>query len=486
MSSIFSHNPPTPDPRGPDVLWLGDTPLHESEATNHLLLVGTTGSGKTTLLRLFLQNVIPQITPGSDRRALFSNPKQDFYPILRGMAPNVDVITLDPFDSRSCSWDAQKDVFDVRTAIQLVYTLFADVPGSQAFFANAVRHIGYGVIQSFILSEVAWTLGDLFRVLRSHDLIYAVLKKHDYTAPIYDQYFSDPKLAMHVIASIAARLLPFEPIVAAWEKAERSISLSEWSTSPMVLILPHSHIGRAATDAINRCIFKTASDITLNQPDSFTRRSYYVLDELSDLPKMDGLVSLMKMGRSAGACCCVGFQSVSGLRDKEKYGREFADELLGQVGSRFIGRLECPETAEWASKLIGDQEVESISRSRTFTLDSSSSSETVQSQTRRAVLPGEFLTIPPCSAEDGLSGYFMTRSAGTHFATLDADRIFRIRLYPRSDEPDFVPRPPSDQLLHHWTPEEAARFGAVSSALSQASESKDRTLTAEDINELIG
>ncbi|MHB8863462.1 MAG: type IV secretory system conjugative DNA transfer family protein [Pirellulaceae bacterium] len=469
---------------GPDVLHFGETPLHESEATGHFLFVGATGSGKTTVLRLLLQDVIPSIRLGADCRALVANPKQDMLPILRGMAAGVDIITLDPFDRRGYRWELCQDFTEVRTVVELSFTLFPSQHSKDPFFDSATRHITFGIIISFILSEMHWSLADLIRVLRSHDNISAVLKKHPYTAPIHDQYFPDPKLAANVMASIASRLLPFEPIAAAWEVASASISLSDWAQRACVIVLPHSEIGRAATDTINRCLVKRATDITLNQPDSFTRRVWYVFDEISDSPKYDGLVALLKKSRSKGGCVAVSFQSISGLRSAEKYGHEFTDEILGQVGNRFFGRLECPTTAEWASKLIGDQEVEGFTRSTSSGPNGSGSSLTRQVQMRRAVLPAELMMIEPCGIDTGLSAFFLTRSAGAFFAKLDAQRIFSSRLLPPADQPDFDPRPIQTQFLHIWTAQEASRFGIVSHVLEQASKSSDRTLNLADIDDL--
>ena len=81
---------------------------------------------------------------------------------------------------------------------------------------------------------------------------------------------------------------------------------------------------------------------TIDQSESTTRRSWFIVDELADAGKLQGIISLAKKGRSKGACVVLAFQSVSGLRDPQLYGQHGADELLGQIGTRFIGRLECP------------------------------------------------------------------------------------------------------------------------------------------------
>ena len=471
------------DPTASDLVHFGPVPLHESELSSHCLLCGATGSGKTTLLRLLLQCIIPTILPGSDRRALITNPKGDMLPILLGMALHAAIKTLDPFDIRGVAWAIARDAREVRVAVEITYTLFHNEPGQHPFFAKATRHIAFCVIISFNLSGLDWTLADLLRVLRSVDYIRAVLKKHAYTAPVYELYFSDPKLAASVIASIATRLLPYDPIAAAWEHAPESVSLQEWAESEYVLVLPHSEICRSAVDNINRCLVKRATDVILGQSESFTRRSVLIFDELSDSGELGSIVPFAKKSRSKGGVLIISFQGVPALRHRDSFGPEQADELLGQIGNHFIGRLECHATAEWASKLIGDQEVEGVSQTTTFGADAKAPSETRQFQMRRAVLPSEFMSIEPCGIDTGLSGFYVIRSAGTFFHKLDAEDVFSNRLLPLSDDPACEPRSPDAQYLRMWTAEEARRFGAVNHALENAARS-EHELSLDDLNDL--
>ena len=105
------------------------------------------------------------------------------------------------------------------------------------------------------------------------------------------------------------------------------------------------------------CIFKRASDVTLNKKESLTSRTWFYLDELADAGKLNGLVSLAKKGRSKGACLVIAFQSISGLRDDSLYGQCGCDELLGQIGTRFAGRLKCISTADYVSNLLIDRQL---------------------------------------------------------------------------------------------------------------------------------
>ena len=135
------------------------------------------------------------------------------------------------------------------------------------------------------------------------------------------------------------------------------------------------------------------------------------------------------------------------------------DDILGQIGNRFFGRIECPETAEYASRIIGDQEVRQISRTETKSQQGGSSTTNWTPTVRRAVLPSEFMAIPACGMENGLTGLFTTRSSLPTWDFIDPTTLFgKLLIPPAGDVPDFVPRDPYFQFVQPWTPEQEKLF----------------------------
>lgn len=444
-------------------VFFGGRYLPAEEATKHFLAVGTTGSGKTIMLRLLMQSVLPDIGTGKDTRALIYDAKQDMMSILASIVEPELIRTTNPFDARGAAWCLWRDVCEPRVAIEIVFTLIPREHESQPFFSDAARHLTYGVITSFMLSGRKWEFADLVRTLRSQRILKQVLRQHDYTREIIHLYFRDKRLLSNIMSTISTKMLPFEPIAAAWESASEQFSIEEWIQTETVLILGNSETSRAAIDAINRCIFKRACDLTLSLPESFTRSNWFIVDEVSEAGKHDSLVPLLKKGRSKGAKVVLATQSISGLRDQKMYGPYFTDEILGQIGNRFVGRVECPETAEWLSKLIGDQEVVQISRGSSSTSgqnSSTTSSVTRGAAIRRAVLPSELMNIPGATSTRGISGYFLLREGGLFFTTFPGPMVFEEWLEPADPNvSDFVPRDVSSQYLKAWTEERAAAFG---------------------------
>jgi hypothetical protein len=374
------------------------------------------------------------------------------------------------------------DTREPSVAVELVFTLFPCEHEAQPFFTAAVRLLAYNLIVSFILSGDEWTFADLIRVLSSSRRMKAILRRHPETRDVIPQFFRDKKLLSNIESTIGTKLLTYAPVAAAWETASEKYSLQQWIEEESILVLGNSEISRTAIDALNRCIFKRCSDLTLNLSESFTRQNWFFIDELSEAGRLDGLVSLLKKGRSKGACISIAAQGVAALRDERLYGPHMTTELLAQIGNRFFGRVECPETAEYFSQCIGDQEVDQTTVSRTYS-QHNSTTHNQQIVTRRTALPSELMNITPCSRQNGLSGYFLVRSAGCYSTTLPGDELFDEALIPPDPHvPDFVPRPVSAQFLGPWTENHAAKFGIP--LLGQKTGNKKRRRT--DIDPLDG
>ena len=158
-----------------DTARFGPLLLPPDEQTQHFAAVGSTGSGKTTLLRLLMQDVVPNIASGTDQRALIYDAKQDVMSMLKGISPDTVVLTMNPFDERGVAWDIARDVTDPAVAIEMACTLIPEMSESQPFFADAARHLTYGVMLSFMQRGLPWTLADLLRALASPSLLLSLI-----------------------------------------------------------------------------------------------------------------------------------------------------------------------------------------------------------------------------------------------------------------------------------------------------------------------
>lgn len=463
-----------------DSVRFGPFLLTMAEQCQHFAAVGSTGSGKTILLRLLMQDVLPLIVQETCWRAILYDAKQDALPILAAIAPETRVLTANPLDRRGVAWDIARDVTEPAIAVEIARTLIPEVTETQPFFTDAARHLLYGVMLSFMQRGLHWTLADLLRAVSSPKLLRNVLKACRYTRSLVPRYFYDRRLLSNILSTLATKMMPFEPLAAAWEHSERMVSVGDWIEGEFVLVLGNHETAKHPINTINRCIFKRACDLTIHQSESTVRRSWFFVDELSEIGKLDGLLSLCKKGRSKGACVALAFQSIAGLRDSKLYGKEGAAEILDQIGHYAIGRVG-PDTAEWASTLIGEQEIREVTVNRTYGNNSSSVSHNESFKTKKAVLPSELMGIAPCSADSGLTAYYVTRTQQSVIrVTLDGDDLFQRDLIPPDPETeDFVARDAQCQLLSPWNKQERAEFAPEAKSSSRKKAKRDQNVASK-------
>lgn len=450
-------------PAGDPGLCWGGLVLPSDRATGNFLVCGTVGSGKTLTISMLKRCVLPTIRPGSGRRALVYDAKRDEMGALFGMGPACPIRTLNPFDARSAAWDIAADVRSPAAAYQVAGILIPpEKYASQQFFLDAARHIAAGVLQGFARTAGgSWTLRDVLVALKSRGRIEEVLSATAETEELLGQYFQVPERIQDIVATIATKIAPFEPIAAAWSHAGEKISLGGWLEEESVLVLGSDEANRSAMEAINRVIFRRLCELILSGPESDGAGTWFFLDEVRQAGCLEGLGGLLTNGRSKGAAVVLGFQDIEGLRDA--YGDKAANELTGQCGHLAILRLSSPATARWASDLHGayEQKERRTSESSSSGAHGKSSGSTVSEQlaTRDAVLAAEFMALPPTTEKGGLPGHYVVPGIGAYKTCLPWAWI-RERVGRRDpDTPDFVARPDEAQYLRPWSEEDRERLG---------------------------
>lgn len=401
--------------------------------------------------------VPPAPTKLDGHRALIYDAKLEVLPLLSGMALCCPVISANPFDSRGAAWNMADDIRGPATAQQVAAILIPEEKNSnQPFFADASRQLLQAAMVSLIRTQAAsWTFKDLLLLMKSRERLTKQLDAVPETKDISALYLhGDERTVTNIMATLQAKLGPYDVVAAAWGHANDQFSLQQWIRSESILVLANDESFRSVLDPINRVLFKRAVELTLAQPETETGRTWFFLDEVREAGNLDALGRLMTKGRSVGASVVLGFQDIQGMRDA--FGKEAADEIIGLCANKAILRLESPETAEWASKVLGEFELtetkttvtEGSSQTRgesttkgwnkgwsssfgqgsstnrsggksgsksLSTSESTSESTTVaiERKKREAALASEFMSLPPTTVAAGLSGYFLTRLGAT-------------------------------------------------------------------------
>ena len=295
----------------------------------------------------------PNPYTGPGHRAIVYDAKGDIVSTLYGMGLKCAIHILNPFDTRSVAWDIAKDFTTPAGARQFATILVPeDKNASQPYFANSARDIITHLILALIqVKPEKWTLRDLILATQSRANVTGLLNKTAQGRAKVEAYFGDDHTGSSTLSEITTRMAPFESVAQAWSLAPTGISLTEWITSESILVLGTNEEHRAALDPINRVLFQRLTELTLGQSESDTRRTWFFLDEVRDAGNMEGLGRLMTKGRSKGACVVLGFQHIEGMHNA--FGKERANELIGQCANKAVLHLDNAETEKWASELFG-------------------------------------------------------------------------------------------------------------------------------------
>lgn len=434
----------------PGILW-GKIRIPTSEARHHFCVVGVVGSGKTLTLRMLMKDQLPLIVPGSDRRALIYDSKQDMVGIVSSLNLKCPIVILNPFDKRGYGWKMAADIDTPALARQLADTLVPDQSESQPFFSNAARELLTAVVTALIIKQPGtWTFRQVLLIMKSKRLLQALLGKDPRFSATVQNFLQCGDVTLgSIMATIASKLGPYEAIAAAWEKSSRQISISKWLKHEGVIILGNDEKMRSSLDTVNQLIVSVIAQNALSMSESATRMTWLFFDEFREAGKLDGLPKLIMRGRSKGCCVVLGFQDIQGVRDV--YGDNVGDELVGQCGNKALLRIESPTTAEWASKSVGEKEQLEVNVSNTSSSGGGSSTTAYQRHQRAEVLPSQFMEIETTSQQNGLTGYYLIRTVGAYKATYAPQEINELIGTIDPNIPNAVPCPVDWQYLEPWS-----------------------------------
>jgi type IV secretory pathway TraG/TraD family ATPase VirD4 len=331
--------------------------LPVSEVTKHFLVCGATGSGKTIAIRLFLQSIAERFQPGSSppEQLVIFDVKGDIIPLLDavGLGPqHPHVHLLNPYDTRATSWnlgEATQTPLMARTVAALLVP--EERHSSAPFFADAGRELVYAVILALNLRRGPnWSFRDLLCALDSRDLIARVTGVDRRASRITKRILGDSQHSSAVLSTLATKVARFEQVAALWNTNanKKTFTIENFLNEPGVLILGNDPVLRESLWPINAVLLKALTNEILRRPDTREPRTWFVLDEVRAMERLDCIHDLLNRGRSKGASVLLGIQSIEGLF--EVYGEHGANDILGQCANKAFLRAGSHSTAEWAER----------------------------------------------------------------------------------------------------------------------------------------
>jgi type IV secretory pathway TraG/TraD family ATPase VirD4 len=122
------------------------------------------------------------------------------------------------------------------------------------------------------------------------------------------------------------------------------------------------------------------------------RPVWMFMDEVASLDTIPQLPTALAMTRKANMRIVLGLQNRAQLEQRYEHD---AETIMSQPATKIVLRLSDPRSAEWASKLIGDQETEDQRESRSKGRGERKSAST-DIHMRPAIMPAEIQNLPDC------------------------------------------------------------------------------------------
>lgn len=315
--------------------------------TSHILLAGDTGTGKSRLIREVLGAVDRR-----DETAIVYDPALEYVPEF--YRPERGDVILNPVDVRAPYWTPGDEVLSDVEALTLATALIhEEETGAGQFFTTNSR-----LLLAYLLTFLP-TAAQLVRWLTNADELDKMVMgtPHQNTLAVGMKGAGGQRAAIlgtFVKVAYAMQLCPAEAdCVGRWSAVEWAKHRKGWV---FITSTPETRatLTRLHTLWLDSLILRLMGH-------RHRQRTWLVLDELSTLNKLPQLHTGITEGRKSGLAMVIGFQGRAQM--EALYGKH-AETMLSQPATKIFLRASDAKAAEWASKTIGDVELERVSQSR--------------------------------------------------------------------------------------------------------------------------
>lgn len=351
--------------------------------TQHVQMIGDTGSGKT-------QSIL-HITDEAEAHGescVVYDPHREF--VTRYYRPERGDVILNSTDARCAHWDPSYEVdYTDRTSAEATALAQAAslYPGSPQrrdwFFTNASR-----LIWQYCMVHHRPDANEMAQLMTHADPLIDAISKGTELEEMLRKNAEGQRAG--IISTLTA------PVFALRQVPEPEVGRPDWSAREWAkdrrgwIFLTSTQDTRDALRPLQSLWIDSLILRLLSMGDQpRLPRVRMILDELPTLQELSQLKSALSEARKSGLTIIVGFQGRSGI--KAIYGEE-AEGLFSAPYTKIILRTGEAEAAEWASKMIGEREVERIREHRGV---KGERTYTTEQRTERVVMPSELAGLQP-------------------------------------------------------------------------------------------
>lgn len=360
----------------------------------HIQIVGTTGSGKTAVI----QQLLTEIRAKGDRAIIYD--KGGTY-LSKFYREDQDII-LNPLDLRGKAWDVWAECEDKADLEALVEAIIPMPVGNtmDPFWIKAARMIFVSTAHELRNHPERSNLM-LLQYLLTADLgkIHDLLRHTEAESLVSEKVQKTALNVKTVMATYLKSLL--------YLKNEGEVfSIRNWilnDNGSSFLFISSDGRKHATLTPLISAWMNTATKELLGLKPSQNRRIWFSLDEIDSLHVLPFLSGAQAEGRKFGGSFLLGYHGASQLRTT--YGYDGATKLSNLASTRLFLRQPEEADASYASKNIGDSEIEEVNESISYGANTMRDGISVSKQKSRKplVLPIEIQTA------DDLTGYLRVK-----------------------------------------------------------------------------
>jgi type IV secretory pathway TraG/TraD family ATPase VirD4 len=383
---------------------IGETVIPYEMEPKHMLILGTSGSGKGVLISQLVDQINRRkAEKKTGEKCIFYDLKGEY---VAKQFSDGDYL-FSPFDSRSLGWNIFNEIEDRPDFDIMAKSLFASPSEKDAYWYNCAGEVFLaGLI--FLELNHSRTNNDLwnFFSLSVEEMIRQLKRLPlEHQAPIKHIDKTDAPASASIISILQERIQFFKYLTDFEGDFSFRKYIRERAAAPANLFILNVEQYASIFRPLMTLAIDTMIRETLSLPDDLRRRNWFIIDELGTLFKMDSIIKLETVGRSKGGCLICANQDLG--RIEEMYGRANLKSFFNNFNTNFTFRIREPETAEFLSKAIGDQQLIKTSQSRQISPSEIGDrrSENDQEKTERLVMPVEFQALNDLEAIVNIAGY---------------------------------------------------------------------------------
>lgn len=319
--------------------------------TRHVLIAGSTGTGKSVMLCQFIASVRQQKMLIYDRKGeLFAK-----------FGREKDIL-WNPYDKRFCGWSIFNE-FELYEGLNHIPEELVNLANSLFSVASDNKNRAFydGGASIFKSSCCYLKINGMTTNQELCDFFNAGVGKIKSAIDTLPKGLQEGLAFLigegDVVASFMSCLMEKTKAFQSLVGQDGDCSIRAWAktrASDQTLFLSTA----GENDTIYQPILTMLIDIIGSEiramPENPERRIYLFLDELSSLQPLVTLKMLLREGRSKGASCILGTQTMAAIEGK--YGKADSADIFGLCNSLLIFRTNEPGQSEYFAKALGNVE----------------------------------------------------------------------------------------------------------------------------------